>query len=406
MNETKRKGLMTGDVVELEAERLSYGGDAVARHEGLAVFIPLGAPGERLRVRIIERKKSFARGVIEEIIEPSPDRREAPCVYFGRCGGCQLQHLSYPAQLSAKASFVGDALKRIGKIDWPREIEVSSSEEFGYRTRAQLKSERVTNPSGGSEVRVGFHRAGSHSVIDVESCPILTPELNSALSSIRSGISASMPGEIELAEGDTEVGSAPPVPQVRAETVTRKIGGETYAFSPSTFFQGNRFLLEELVDEAVGEESGKLALDLYAGVGLFTVRLARAFERVIGVESDPRASSFARTNLSENGVANIEFHNDRAEGWLRGFAAKIAGRGEESPDLVVLDPPRSGAAEAMDHLIDLRPGRISYVSCDPSTLARDLRKLLDSGYDLRSVKAFDLFPQTYHVETVARLRRI
>ncbi|HYP28785.1 MAG TPA: class I SAM-dependent RNA methyltransferase [Blastocatellia bacterium] len=400
-----RKGLAVGDVVELEAERLSYGGDAVAHYEGLAVFIPLAAPGERLRIRITERKKSFARGVIEEIIEPSPERREAPCAYFGRCGGCQLQHLSYPAQLAAKSAFVSDALKRIGKIDWTREVEVRSSEEFGYRTRAQVKSERVANPSEGSGVRIGFHRAGSHSVIDVESCPILTPELNSALSSIRAGASASVPGEIELAAGDGEVGSAPLIPQGPAETVARKIGGETYTFGPSTFFQGNRFLLEELVDEAVGEESGRLAVDLYAGVGLFTIRLARAFERVIGVESDPQASSFARANLSENGVANVEFHNDRAEGWLRGFVTKIVG-GEETPDLVVLDPPRAGAAEAIEHLIDARPARISYVSCDPATLARDLRKLLDSGYEMKSVKAFDLFPQTYHVETVARLRRI
>lgn len=410
-----QRGLGAGDVVELDTERLTYGGDAIARHEGLAVFIPLAAPGERLRVRITERKKNFARGVIEEVLEPSPERREPPCVYFGSCGGCQLQHLSYPAQLAAKAASVGEALKRIGKIDWPGDIEIISASEFGYRTRAQVKMERFVNPYTGSETRVGFNRAGSHSVIDVESCPILTPELNAALAALRShvneldrgetGMPGSGPGEVELAAGDGEVGSAPLISEAPAKTVTRRIGGETYRFSPSTFFQVNRFLLEELVNEAVGEESGKLALDLYAGVGLFTLRLARSFERVIGVESDPQASSFALLNISENKVSNVAFHNQRAEEWLRGFAAKISRKGLGRPDLAVLDPPRAGAAEVMAHLIESGPERVSYVSCDPSTLARDLRRLLDAGYEVKSVKAFDLFPQTYHVETVARLRR-
>jgi len=401
-----QKELVVGDIIELETERLSYGGEAVARHNGLAVFVPLAAPGERLRVRIIERKKSFARGVIEQIIEPSPERREPPCPYFGACGGCQLQHLSYPAQLEAKAAFVSEALKRIGKIDWPREVEISSSEEFGYRTRAQVKIERVASPPGGPGVRIGFNKAGSHSVIDVESCPILTPELNSALRSLRSEADLSAPGlrEIELASGDGEIGSAPLIPQAPAEVVTTRIGGATYTFSPSTFFQVNRLLLDELVEEAVGEEAGRLALDLYAGVGLFTIRLARSFDRVIGVESDAQASSFARINLSENAITNVDLHSRRSEDWLRSFAAKIARGGSHAPDLAVLDPPRAGAAEAMGPLIASRPKRISYVSCDPATLARDLRKLLDSGYDLMSVKAFDLFPQTFHVETVARLR--
>jgi len=412
MNE---KSLSVGDVIELETERLSYGGDAVARHEGLAVFIPLAAPGERLRVRIVERKKNFARGVIEEIIDPSPDRQEPPCQYFGSCGGCQLQHLSYPAQLKAKAASVGEALRRIGKVDWPGDIEIRSSRELGYRTRAQVKIERIARSGTGSGARIGFNRAGSHAVIDVDCCPILTPELNSALAALRSHFNdpargesqsaKSAPSEIEMAAGELEVGSSPLIPQAPAETLVRRIGKERYTFSPSTFFQVNRFLLEELIDEAVGEESGKLAIDLYAGVGLFTIPLARSFDRVVGVESDPQASAFARLNISENRASNVEFHNHRTGDWLRSFAAKSTERSDDFPDLVVLDPPRAGAAEAIPPLITLSPKRINYVSCDPTTLARDLRKLLDAGYEINSVKAFDLFPQTYHVETVVRLQR-
>ncbi|HVF91811.1 MAG TPA: class I SAM-dependent RNA methyltransferase [Blastocatellia bacterium] len=409
------KSPAVGDVIELETERLSYGGDAVARHEGLAVFIPLAAPGERLRVRIVERKKNFARGVIEEIIEPAPERREPPCRYFGSCGGCQLQHLSYSAQLKAKAASVGEALKRIGKIDWPGDIEIRSSDELGYRTRAQVKIERAARSGKVSGARIGFNRAGSHAVIDVERCPILTPELNSVLASLRSDFNGPArsesefakfpPSEIELAAGDLEVGSSPLIPQAPAETLVRTIGRERYTFGPSTFFQVNRFLLEELVGEAVGEEFGRLAIDLYAGVGLFTIPLARSFDRVIGVESDPRASAFARLNVSENHVSNVEFHNHRTGDWLRSFAAKSGEKSYDLPDLVVLDPPRAGAAEAILPLIESRPERISYVSCDPTTLARDLRRLLDAGYELKGVKAFDLFPQTYHVETVVRLQR-
>ena len=406
--------LRIGDIVELTAERLAFGGDAVAHHNGLAVFITLGAPGERLSVRITEVRKNFARATIEEILVPSPSRRAAPCKYFGECGGCQLQHIDYAVQRAANVTFIRDALTRIGKLDWPHEIEVVASPEFGYRTRAEVKLERPRGGEAGN-IRIGFVHARSHSVCDVEDCPILVPELNSALHLLRSVIGESpqaadvtMHGrgvaEIDLAAGQSGVTVAPHLEGLPGGRISRVVRGAVYDFDAATFFQVNPFLLEALVEEAVGDAGGRSALDLYAGVGLFTVQLARQFESVAGIESDQRAAAFARQNLSSNGIENVEFHSAAVEPALNQIVRSGKSRFRR-PDLLVLDPPRSGAAEAVPGILALEPRHVTYVSCDPSTLARDLRQLSASGYRLARVKGFDLFPQTYHVETVAHLER-
>jgi 23S rRNA (uracil1939-C5)-methyltransferase len=407
----KEHSLAVGDLVEVQTERLAYGGDAIARFEGLAIFIPLAAPDERLRVRITERKRNFARAIVEEVLAPSPSRREAPCRYFGLCGGCQLQHLTYRAQLEAKAAFVRDAVTRIGKLDWPHKIEVRGSLEFGYRARAQVKLESVESQSG-EEIRIGFSRAASHSVCDVEECPILLPELNQALTSLRTVVKESKEirerafsgrriGEVEFAAGDFGVSFDPATGSLPGGNISRVICGATYRFSPATFFQVNPILIEALVEEAVSGPGGSSALDLYAGVGLFTVQLARKFERVVGIESDERSSEFARRNLAANGLENVKIYTGRTERIL----SEVLQTGRSSRhDLILLDPPRSGAAEAINHIAALKPARISYVSCDPTTLARDLGELTKAGYELIRVTAFDLFPQTYHVETVAHLQ--
>jgi 23S rRNA (uracil1939-C5)-methyltransferase len=390
-----------GEVIDLTTEAIAFGGEAVARYKGLVIFVPMAAPGERLRVRITELEKNFARASITEILAASPLRRAPACQYFGHCGGCQLQHISYQAQLQAKAKFVQDALRRIGQIKWSLPVEVRSAAEFGYRCRAQLKLERAADLS----VRIGFNRAGSHSVCDVDRCPILMPELNAALAQLRKTISvcpdAQKLRQIEMAAGDQAVAFEPALPGLPSGAVERKLAEAIYRFSPATFFQANPLLIEDLILTAVRSESGHLAIELYAGVGLFTVQLARRFERVIGVESERRAAEFALENLSRNCIANVEFHNRCAAAWLKERAAdnELA-----PPDLLLLDPPRGGAARAIEHIIAIKPARIVYVSCNPTTLARDLRKLLHSGYELTEVTAFDLFPQTYHVETVAKLR--
>jgi 23S rRNA (uracil1939-C5)-methyltransferase len=406
--------LKVGDVVEMTTERLAYGGDAVARHKGLAVFIPLAAPEEKLRVRVVERKKNFARAVIEEIIVASPARREPACEHFGDCGGCQLQHITYEAQLEAKAAFVREALARVGRIEWPQEIKVLHAAEFGYRARAQVKLSTISAHDNQQRL-IGFNRAGSHAICDVRDCPILLPELNSALLSLRSSLSnasvqaelaASLDqtSEIEMAMGEAGVSLEPALRGFNSEAVQQIVRGAVYRFSPSTFFQVNPLLLNELIEEAVGEQTGRLALDLYAGAGLFTIQLARQFNRVIGVESDDGAARYARENIKANGAANVKFHNSRVENWLEAFEEKR--RNAPPPDFLLLDPPRAGAGGAINRIAALKPAHISYVSCDPTTLSRDLRRLIDSGYELQRVTAIDLFPQTYHIETVARLNRL
>jgi 23S rRNA (uracil1939-C5)-methyltransferase len=394
--------LRIGDTIEVIADRLAYGGDAIARHNGLAVFVPYAAPGDRLRVRITERKKNFARGVIDQILEPSSARREPPCQYFGDCGGCQLQHVTYEKQLEAKIGFVRDALERIGRIHWPGEIEIRSAAEFGYRSRAQVRVDRRAG-------RVGFNRAASNALCDVKSCPILAPELDEALGSLWDSLGHApdedqrLPDrlQIEMAAGDAGVAFEPAFGGLPAATLKVTVKGAIYKFNASTFFQGNPALLDQLVDLAVGDASGDLAIDLYAGVGLFTIQLARRFNRVIGIEADSAAAEFGHENITVNKSGNIDFHHNSAEAWLKSVVEAKA----PPPDLILLDPPRTGAAEAMTHILALNPAQVTYVSCDPTTLARDLRKLLDSGYSMSRITAIDLFPQTYHIETVAVLER-
>jgi tRNA/tmRNA/rRNA uracil-C5-methylase (TrmA/RlmC/RlmD family) len=246
-------------------------------------------------------------------------------------------------------------------------------------------------------------------VCDVASCAIFLPELDAALASLREAVSNN-PGliaasgavaEINIGAGDSSVSFEPQEAGLPGGGLSRRVAGFTLRFSTATFFQVNPMMLETLVSEAVGEESGSLAFDLFAGVGLFTLPLARRYARVIGVESDRRAAGFALENIIANKVANVRVHQTNAA-WL---LEKFAGTGNPTPDLVLLDPPRTGAADTIPGVIARNPSRITYVSCDPTTLARDLRKLLDGGYEIRRVVALDMFPQTYHVETVVSLAR-
>jgi 23S rRNA (uracil1939-C5)-methyltransferase len=459
MSVTASHGVCLDELIEVQTERLAYGGDAVARHGGLAIFIPLAGPGELLRVRVTEVKKNFARARIEEVLRASPERRVALCQHFGDCGGCQLQHLSYSAQLEAKAGFVRDSLMRVGRIDWPHKIEVRSADEFGYRTRAQVKIERRITPIGAavnstaggnfdgpvmagdqddsgrasellgrdsagsfgggsgdagfrSTLHIGFNREGSHSVCDVSMCPILSRELNSALTDLRSALgpkpdqadpsNAAMPAEVELASGDSGYSFAPRLAGLPSGFVEQSIAGIKYRFGPATFFQGNRFLVEQLMDCALKNEAGDLAVDLYAGAGLFSMKLTTTFRSVIAVESDQEASSYAKKTASANKLSNIEILNQPAEVWTKQSVKRARHTDQPKIDLILLDPPRTGASKIIGDLLELRPARITYVSCDPVTLSRDLSRLVEA-YKIESITAFDLFPQTYHVETIAKL---
>ncbi len=393
--------LQIGDIIEITTERLAYGGDAIARHEGLAIFVPFAAANERLRVRITERKKKYARAAVEAILKPSNSRREPACQYFGSCGGCQLQHLNYPAQLEAKVGFVRDALERIGGLQWRREIPIRHAEEFKYRGRAQIKIDHLNG-------RLGFNRASTIEVCDIKSCPILVPELDETLRAVRLVMGdpqkwdrSSPRSQIEIAAGESGISVEPALKKLPHAPLHRTVRSAIYKFGASTFFQANPGLLEHLIEEALGVESGDLAIDLYSGIGLFSIQLARRFDRVIAVEADKDTAEFARENITANGLTNIEFYQNTADLWL-----KRAIKGTRlRADLLVLDPPRGGASAALPGIIESGPSRITYVSCDPTTLARDLRVLTASAYEIADVTAVDLFPQTYHVETIVKLTR-
>jgi 23S rRNA (uracil1939-C5)-methyltransferase len=238
------------------------------------------------------------------------------------------------------------------------------------------------------------------------------PELDQALASLRVAVAEAGGSEhpefrfsqIEMAAGESGVALEPSPAGLPGGTLRQVTHDAVYKFSPSTFFQGNAQLLGDLIDEALGQssvDSGDLAIDLYAGVGLFTIQMARSFKRVIGVEADPRTAKFALENIDANELTNVEFQTSGVEAWLKKFLETKP----PPPDFVLLDPPRTGAAVSVALVTELKPARITYVSCDPTTLARDLRVLVDSGYALSRITAVDLFPQTYHIETVAALTR-
>jgi len=417
-----QNSLSIGDKVRLEIERLAYGGEGVARHEGLVIFVPLAAAEDVLDVQITELKKNFARASIVRVVNPSTDRREPPCQYYGVCGGCQLQHITYEAQLSAKSDFIRDSLRKIGGIDWPHEIEMKSASELGYRSRAQLKLDHADGPGTGSldgsgdvqpdnRVVVGFHRRGSHSVCDVEQCAVLEPDLNAALTALRSALKSTdssrgaFPWTIDLASGDSGVAARPPLAGFPAGPVNRLVGSFTYQSGPSTFFQANPSMLGELIESATRDAAGSFAVDLYAGVGLFTLPLAATFDKVIGVEANSETAAFAAANIAESGLHNIEFRRRRSEDWLSEHAEAVSAGRAPAADFMLLDPPRGGVEGAGRHLIRAAPSQICYVSCNPATLSRDLARLIKRGYQIDTIVGLDLFPQTFHVETIARLSR-
>ncbi|HLL76735.1 MAG TPA: class I SAM-dependent RNA methyltransferase [Pyrinomonadaceae bacterium] len=420
-----------GDALEVSVERVVPGGAGLAHAEGLTVFVPLAAPGDRLRVRVERVKGRVAFAALVEILEPGPDRIEPPCPYFGRCGGCDFQQLNYAAQLRAKVEIIRDCLRRIGRLTPPEEIPVTPSPaEWRYRSRARWQHDAARR-------RLGYYELASHRVCDVAECPVVLPEVQDALSRLRASrtgardesdraatpareepspltpekYEAGVAEEFQAVAGDDGVSLLPPLTEEDARERRRVIAGETYRFNAECFFQINHALLDALIAEALGgaERSGAgddgaegagTAVDLYCGVGLFTLPLARKFGRVIGVESHPTAARYARLNLEGAGLANARVEAAEVGDWLLRRAARVA-----PADFVLLDPPRAGAAEAIEGILTLRPRRITYVSCDPATLARDLRSLADGGFVLDSLHAFDMFPQTHHVETVAHLSR-
>lgn len=376
-------------------EKIIPGGHGLAFAENLTVFVALAAVGDKVRVRIREKKGKVAFAEILEIIKPSPKRVEPLCPYFGVCGGCDFQQMSYEAQLEAKVGIVKDCLTRIGKINYEKEISIiASPKDYRYRSRAQWHLDTRRQ-------KMGYFKRYSHHIVDVEICPILIPRLEKTLEDFRANLNW---GEFwaETVEIETATnGEAVSVYSSELVEPTNDIffeaNGERYFYNAESFFQGNPFLIEALVTAAIENAEGETALDLFCGVGLFTLPLARKFKQVYGVEGSTKSIEFARRNAEHARLSNVEFFDESVGEWLQDNSDK-------SPDFVLLDPPRAGAEkETIESLLRIKPKEISYVSCDPATLARDLRKLTES-YSIESIIVLDLFPQTHHVETVVRLK--
>lgn len=387
-------------VIELRIDGLAAGGDGVGRDpDGRVVFVPFAAPGDRLRVRVLEERARFARAEIEDVLEAGPDRVTPPCPVFGTCGGCAWQHIAYERQVEAKRAIVRDALARIGKVGALPGLDFAASPApYGYRGRARLRVERG---------EVGFRQRRSHALCAVTACPLLVPALDETLGAMAAS-PPSPDGEWELAAGDDGTVRMAPL---GARTIARDDGppglaidaaGERIRVSAGGFTQANALLRDALataVLDAAG--SGQTALELFAGAGFFTIGLARRFPRVIAVESDPGAVLDLTHNVADAKARHVRVIEARVETWLTAADAESL-----RAEVVVLDPPRGGVgAAAAAVLAQLPARRIVYLSCDPATWARDLAVLVSHGWQLTRVHGFDLFPQTPHVEALAVLER-
>lgn len=418
----------------------------------MTVFVPFVLPGEKVEADIRQEKPGFARGSVTQLLEASPDRIEARCPYFRQCGGCHYQHIRYERQLEFKAGILRETLQRIAKIELKSEIVLHASPAWGYRNRTRLQVR--TAPDFG----LGYFRFGSREFLEVRECPISSPAINRAMARLVELGGLSCPAAVEEIELFADAGNehllawafcgrdaqpndllrwadavqrelpevsgmaffssrrrneeddAPMDPKPLALSGARAIPYRTkdheYQVSAGAFFQVNRHLIDELVAVVTGNARGDLALDLYAGVGLFSVALARNFHHIFAVE----ASQTSHGDLVQNVPANVKAVGARTEDYLRNDCLRSDDRRRRPvrnrPDLIVLDPPRAGAGKAVIRsLVELGAPRVRYVSCDPATLARDLASLLASGYHIEEAHLFDLFPQTFHIESVMLLAR-
>ena len=384
--------MKVGDTLEVEVERLASGGDGVAHApDGRVVFIPFAAPGDRLTVQLDAVRPRFARARIERIDAPGEGRTEPPCPVFGRCGGCRWQHLDQELQEAAKAQIVVDALARIGGIEPPEEVPVHGAEPYGYRERARLRVRAG---------QVGFLQEGSHELCAIGSCPVLAPPLDEVLGALAADAGPDREVELTLSD-DGEVALREVSPGARTGPASVHVVGEDRIRTPAgAFVQANGLLRAELAACVHGHAgSGEVAIELHAGSGLFTLGLARRFARLTAVEADSSALQGLGENLAAAGLSALRVEAS-VETWLAAEAER------EHPDAVVLDPPRTGlGAASAERLAALGAARIVYVSCDPATLARDLKPIVAAGYELAALDVFDCFPQTAHVETVVRMER-
>jgi 23S rRNA (uracil1939-C5)-methyltransferase len=432
------------DELQLSIEKLIYGGEGLAHAGGNTVFVPFVLPGEQVRASVRTRKKKLIHTNLVEVEKASSFRGEAVCPHFRVCGGCHYQHIEIAEQVRLKKEILRETLSRLGGVQWPGAIQEHSAQPYGYRNRAQWAF-RDAMPRA-----FGYFLPESGHILPIDQCPVLSPRLAEAFGQLQDLARSNSlpPGILEVeafADGADEKIALniaferfpKPAKAMTAEFksalpalesllmldqsknrfelsgpgyLIQKAGDFTFRVNHLSFFQVNRFLIEDLLQTMVGGAKGGYALDLYAGVGFFTLPLAKTFSKVISVDANLSAIRDLRQNAEAAG-ASVVSENEHAEEFLK--------KQQETPDLVILDPPRAGlGAEAAAQLARLGAQEIAYLSCDPATLARDLAVLAGSDrkqetavapahkYEIAEVHLFDLFPQTFHIETLVRLRRL
>ena len=452
--------------MQLEITKLVYGGDGLARlpadehGQGKAVFVPFVIPGEQVDASPVETRPGFVRVKLDKVLSHSPERIGPGCPYFQRCGGCHYQHINYDAQLRYKAEILRETLHRTAKLELAQEIQVHPSQPWNYRNRTRMRVRHAP------EFGLGYYRHNSHDVFPVETCPISSPLINQAIAAVwKLGRDGAVPQSVHglqffannddtklLVEAHVRSASANPHPSKNSSSVVPKdcqpfatalrgtlpqlvgvvvfptaavedeglqraplssvhleasqaIGGDSLMYhavghnfrvSGGSFFQTSRHLIDTLAQIVVKNRTGRAALDLYAGAGLFTAQLARNFDTVLAVESSPHSFDDLRHNVPPN----VKCIRSTTENFLAERAAKL------TPDLVVVDPPRAGLGEKTARALGrMTVPRVTYVSCDPATLSRDLRILLEFNFRVEQVHLLDMFPQTFHLETVLHLAR-
>jgi len=432
------------DELRLSIEKLIYGGDGLAHADGNTVFVPFVLPGEEVRANAKSRKKKVIWAELLEVTAPAKERGKAKCAHFQKCGGCHYQHIPAAEQLRLKKDILLETLSRLGGITWDGAIAEHLAEPYGYRNRAQWAVR------SGMPRALGYFLPESSVIVPIDECPVLSPRLAHTFAQLQEMARAGrLPEGIQEIEAfadsaddkialnvafekfpkpAAELASAfrEALPEIESLLLldqkknrfeltgpgylTHEAGGYKFRVSHLSFFQVNRFLIEDLLKTVTANAHGALALDLYSGVGFFTLPLAETFQRVVSVDANLAATRDLYANAEIAGVTIIS-HNEHAEEFLK--------KTEERPEFVVLDPPRAGlGAEAAEKLAELGAKEIVYLSCDPSTLARDLAVLTGSPrkpkeitgpgirYQIVEMHLFDLFPQTFHIETLVRLRRV
>ena len=432
------------DELRLSIEKLVYGGDGLAHADGNTVFVPYVLPGEEVRAAAKSKKKKLIWAQLLEVTSAAKEREKARCAHFQTCGGCHYQHIPAMEQVRLKKEILRETLSRLGGITWDGAIQEHIAEPYGYRNRAQWAVR------SGMPRAIGYFLPESSFIVPIDECPVLSPRLAQTFGQLQEmARSGALPVGILEIEAFADSADEKIALNVAFERFTKpaaelaevmrkalpqieslllldqkknkfeltgpgyliqKAGGFNFRVSHLSFFQVNRFMIEDLLKTVTANAKGGLALDLYSGVGFFTLPMARAFEKVTSVDANLAATRDLYANAEAAGVA-ITTHNEHAEEFL----AKT----EEKPEFVVLDPPRAGlGAQAAEKLAELGAAEIVYLSCDPSTLARDLAVLTNSPrkpkeisgpsirYEISEMQLFDLFPQTFHIETLVRLRRV